>query len=510
MNSSGVGDDLDETSLKDYDREELITNPADEKLELNNDDLESARRDEYESLRAIYADDNIKFKEWENRFGFSIRFGKVGLEVVTGPEYPARSPLNICVTGLPYNEIVQVMKTLTNIVESKRGELLLFDLVDEVCSFQANLAVREEETAAAAESPSTDRFSYVTNADAIKYMSGITMKMIATRLAQDDVSITHAELVMNPSLVEKFDSMHLHLKKKYSHNHRYEHYISPELVFHGTRRQYIANILARGFVKPGDVMNHQGDTLEVRCGSSFGRGTYTSPEPRYAMHYSDYTAPESRSDCRIPGQKLIVCAALMGRKYVCRHGEKRGVDKVESGYDSHVSETGFEYIVFNAAQLLPLYVLHLTDGRENLSTFWAQRVLKGPPLRLNGEYDALAERKKTNIEEIENSATELSLAMKRKIMTKLARKHFPFGYGPAQDAKFVVEEIGEVDEDDEEWGDYQIDRNQYEREGEGIRYGPCTRTGYTLDSSISERHGIFIKDEFQAARFKRQRETDSI
>jgi len=508
MNSSAVEKNQEERHLDDCDREESITNRADAKFEVNNDDLESARRDEYESLRAIYADDNIKFKEWQDRFGFSIRFGKVGLEIVTGPEYPARSPLNICVTGLPYNETVQVMKTLTSIVERKRGELILFDLVDEVCSFQANSVVQEE-TAAAEEPPSTDWFSYVTNADAIKYMSGITMKMIATRLAQDDVSITHAELVLNPSLVEKFDSMHLHLKKKYAHNHRYEQYVSTELVFHGTRRQYIANIIARGFVRPGDVMNHKGDTLEVRCGSSFGRGTYTSPEPRYAMHYSDYTAPESRDDCRIPGQKLIVCAALMGRRYMCRHGEKRGVDKVESGYDSHVSETGFEYIVFNAAQLLPLYVLHLTDGRENLSTFWAQRVLKGPPLRLNGEYDALAERKRTNIEEIENSATELSLAMKRKVMTKLARKHFPFGYGPAHDAKFVVEEIGEVDEDDEEWGDYQIDRNQYEREGEGIKYGPCTRTGYTLDLSISETHGIFIKDEFQAARFKTQAETDS-
>ena len=213
---------------------------------MNNEDLESARRDEYESLRAIYADDNIKFKEWEDCFGFSIRFGKVGLEVVTGPGYPARSPLNICVTGLPYNETVQVMKNLTSIVENKPGELILFDLVDEVCSFQANLVVREEDTTAAEESPSIDGFSYVTNADAIKYMSGITMKMIVTRLAQDDVSITHTELVMNSPLVEKFDSMHLHLKKKYAHNHRYEQYVYTELVFHGTRRQDIANILARG------------------------------------------------------------------------------------------------------------------------------------------------------------------------------------------------------------------------------------------------------------------------
>jgi Poly(ADP-ribose) polymerase catalytic domain len=327
-------------------------------------------------------------------------------------------------------------------------------------------------------------------------MSGITMKMIASRLAEDQVTITHAELVLNPSLVQAFDSTHTRLKRKYSKSYHYDKYTSMELVFHGTRRQDIANIIARGFIKPGDVMNHKGDTLEVRCGSSFGRGTYTSPDPRYAMHYSDYTSRERRNDFKIPGQKIIVCAALLGRRFRCEFGERRGVDIVEKGYESHVSGTGFEFVVFNSAQLLPLYVLHLADGKENLSSFWAQRVARGPPLEWT--IDVLAERKRTNIDEIDASETDLTLAMKRKIMTKLARKHFPFGYGPAEGTKFVVEEIGEVDEDDEEWGEYQLDRNQYERDGEGIKYDSCTMTGYGPELA----EGFIKKDEFQAARFK--------
>lgn len=492
-------EDLEQLCLEDSDLEKSTIDSLDEEIkeiDPNNDDLETARREEYDSLRAIYADDNIKFKEWDERFGFTIRFGKVGLEVVTGPGYPAKSPLNICVTGLPYNETIQIMKTLTSIIDMKRGEVLLFDLIDEVCAFQANLTTPEEETTT--DIPATDPFNYVTHADAAKYMSGITMKMIASRLAEDEVTITHAELVLNPSLVKAFDSTHTRLKKKYSQSYHYDKYTSTELVFHGTRRQYIANIIARGFVKPGDVMNHKGDTLEVRCGSSFGRGTYTSPEPRYAMHYSDYTRQERRNDFKIPGQKLIVCAILMGRRFVCEFGERRGVETVEKGYDSHVSATGFEYVVFNSAQLLPLYVLHLTDGKENLSSFWAARILRGPPLRW--AYNALAERKRTNIDEIDGSETDLTLAMKRKIMTKLARKHFPFGYGPAQGTKFVVEEIGEVDEDDEEWGEYQLDRNQYERDGEGIKYHSCTKTGHVPE--LAEEDGFIKKDEFQAARFK--------
>jgi hypothetical protein len=46
-------------------------------IDLKNEDLETARREEYDSLRAIYADDNIKFREWDDRFGFTIHFGKV-------------------------------------------------------------------------------------------------------------------------------------------------------------------------------------------------------------------------------------------------------------------------------------------------------------------------------------------------------------------------------------------------------------------------------------------------
>ena len=58
--------------------------------------------------------------------------------------------------------------------------------------------------------------------------------------------------------------------------------------------------------------------------------------------------------------------------------------------------------------------------------------------------------------------------MKQKIMTQMAKKHFPLGYGPAIGDRFVVEEIGQVDDDEEEWGEYQLERHGYERQGEGI------------------------------------------
>ena len=47
--------------------------------------------------------------------------------------------------------------------------------------------------------------------------------------------------------------------------------------------------------------------------------------------------------------------------------------------------------------------------------------------------------------------------MKKALQSKAA-KWFPYGYGPATGTAFMVEEVGEVDEDDEDFGVYQHDR----------------------------------------------------
>jgi hypothetical protein len=86
--------------------------------------------------------------------------------------------------------------------------------------------------------------------------------------------------------------------------------------------------------------------------------------------------------------------------------------------------------------------------------------------------DVLEERKKTGVKEIDESQTNLTGAMRKKILTQIARKHFPLGFRPAVGDKLVVEEIGEVDDDEEEWGEYQLDRKGYGREGEGMSMNP--------------------------------------
>ena len=43
-------------------------------------------------------------------------------------------------------------------------------------------------------------------------------------------------------------------------------------------------------------------------------------------------------------------------------------------------------------------------------------------------------------------------------------KHFPFGFGPATGTQFVIEEIGEASDDEEEYGEWQKDKHIFHSE----------------------------------------------
>ena len=430
------------------------------------DNLQSQRREEFESLKVIYKDDDIEFKSWNDRLGFKLRFKENGamLEIVTTSKYPSEPPSNISLYGIGISHTVRIMNALDTTAKNNKGSVMLFDLIEETRSllFEKNSDKNELEPAPQQEVPYYTHHSW---ADAEYYMAGVTIPMIANRLKESDVTILHAELVMNPHLVDRFEEMYEFLSQKYQKHPGRRDYLSKEVVFHGTRREFIPNIIARGFIKPGDAMNSNGDILQVRIGSTFGRGIYTSPEPRYSMSYSDYTDFSSQ---RIPGQKIIVCAVLMGCRYTCPPGRFMASGEPNKGYDSHVSPSKYEYVIFNSAQLLPLIVLHVTNGIANHESIWKQRFLQGPPIKLNEGYDVLSEMRKSSIAEIYTSETILTVGMQRRIMTKIARKHFPFGFGPAEGDRFIVEEIGAVDDDEEEWGEYQLDRGHYMRDCVGI------------------------------------------
>src|SRR5277367_1581385 len=148
------------------------------------------RREEYESLKAIYVDDDITFKEWENRFGFSIHINQLRLEIVTGPRYPLlETPLNITVSGLSMDESVQITDSLTNLADAKLGSIMLFDLVEE-----ARTLVQKLENPANELTKSEDhkprfppaQLERLVDEDAVVYMNGVTLQMISQRLQKDN------------------------------------------------------------------------------------------------------------------------------------------------------------------------------------------------------------------------------------------------------------------------------------------------------------------------------------
>ena len=149
-----------------------------------------------------------------------------------------------------------------------------------------------------------------------------------------------------------------------------EYLTKPHLTFHGTRRALVPSIVQHGFLAPGSLHPVTKQSHSVFNGSVYGRGIYSSPQAWYAMMYGDNDERTTLSE--LPGCKLLVCATIMGRTAVMAH-EDRWHDRTEPfpGADSHVNESQHAYIVFNAAQILPCYVLHLDyAGREQTQDLW--------------------------------------------------------------------------------------------------------------------------------------------
>jgi hypothetical protein len=104
--------------------------------------------------------------------------------------------------------------------------------------------------------------------------------------------------------------------------------LKTQVAFHGTLTRSLPSIVQKGLVIPGE-----GNTVKVRCGSSLGVGIYLSPSPDFSLNYTD-------------SNRLIVCAALLGRLY--QYGSTKN-DKHHSQYNSLVC--GDEWVFFNAAQV---------------------------------------------------------------------------------------------------------------------------------------------------------------
>ncbi|KAL6080669.1 putative eukaryotic translation initiation factor subunit eif-4f [Balamuthia mandrillaris] len=141
--------------------------------------------------------------------------------------------------------------------------------------------------------------------------------------------------VMKPALIKRFEQKWLEFKKKYgSHSNEAQ----PCLAFHGTRSHFIPSIVSKGLLVP----ESEPGVKHVTDSGWYGKGIYLSPDPSVSESYA-------------LGGKMLVCSVLMGRIYRCpARCDGAGC---RPGYDSHLSPSGEEYVLFSAAQVLPCYLV---------------------------------------------------------------------------------------------------------------------------------------------------------
>ncbi|EQB49384.1 hypothetical protein CGLO_11301 [Colletotrichum gloeosporioides Cg-14] len=296
--------------------------------------------------------------------------------------------------------------------------------------------------------------------------------------------VLHAECVIRRDLAARFDTCRARLREKLLRHRKslpkccakhtrledkLEHFIRPCMTFHGTQRHFVPSIVRHGFLKPGsrvpkgDKGGNDGNLHEVRCGSTYGRGIYSSPSADFSLSYTDSWARPT-SPTEYFGLKLIVCATIMGRARQMFHGDNwRTQSEPYEGADSHVANRELEYIVFDPAQIIPVYVLHLDWGADNAAHF---QNLPMDPYQWKPRVYATSNRINVN-EGLDSAYAGERQRAKQAVLAK-ASKYFPYGYGPATGGRFVIEEVGEVSEDEENYGEYQSMRGTENEDKTGM------------------------------------------
>ena len=212
---------------------------------------------------------------------------------------------------------------------------------------------------------------------------GKTAKEICKEIMHD-YRIVHVETVMRNDLSRRFketqdrirasllrhklETLMANIPKMNRHNNSggvlqiqeaVDYLVTPRMTFHGARPGVVASIVQYGFLKPGDIHPATKEALGVRCGNTYGRGIYTSPNSSFSFLYSTYNAAKTKPK-KILGLQLLVCATVMGRAVqIVSEEDWREMSEPYPGANSHACNKGNEYIVFNSGQVLPCYVLHL-------------------------------------------------------------------------------------------------------------------------------------------------------
>jgi hypothetical protein len=250
------------------------------------------------------------------------------------------------------------------------------------------------------------------------------------------VKVVNVENILRADLVFRFEKYRNYLRNKYLEGAHNKHqrvtckWAESEVVFHGTRAENVGSIVEAGLQIPGqeDTENLK---VKVASGSRYGLGIYTSPDINFSLHY---TRGEGR---------LLVVAALPGRKFICNDSNVQFGGKCTPGYDSHQSHDNTELVLFKASAVLPCYVVHYKYTNH----------LIDKPLLNNDIQDSLNDPVLNH---------KLKKKKEQEELRAKAMKTLGYGFGPAG-ANFIVEAVYEAREIDEDLSNFQnMHEHQYQ------------------------------------------------
>lgn len=144
--------------------------------------------------------------------------------------------------------------------------------------------------------------------------------------------------------------------------------VKPRMAFHGTLDRCVPGITQHGFLMPGDRHPESKAAHKVRCASFGGKGIYATPDFLYSLYYS---LEGKRQD----SFQVLVCAVTLGRAadvtLLWNPNDPEAFGRfshpIFEDTDSHLfsfqpweqGNPASEYCVFDKAQILPCYILHL-------------------------------------------------------------------------------------------------------------------------------------------------------
>lgn len=118
-------------------------------------------------------------------------------------------------------------------------------------------------------------------------------------------------------------------------------------VYHGATPQSLRAIAEQGFLEPNMFAQMSGK-ISILDRGYFGRGIYQGFAADYAIHYAE----EYRHS-----DEILLSMISPGRSYtVKKGGDKYGKD-CEPDYHSHISPESKEIVLFQSAQILPLFII---------------------------------------------------------------------------------------------------------------------------------------------------------